>query len=176
MINITKFPYSKYIKNSQMSIIREESPFFKWKKKMKEPFQQKYMWIKRKCTQTDVILLVIRNFKLKLQGRKFLVVQWLRLWTSNVAGMSSIPGWGTKSSHAAQSSQEIKNNKIVKNKIKLHFLKSHKASYLLKKEQKMARDHISLLERQKLKILTILLATVWRSSNSFFQLLIYLFI
>ena len=31
-----------------------------------------------------------------------LAVQWLRLYTSNVGGMGSIPGWGTKISHAVQ--------------------------------------------------------------------------
>ena len=30
----------------------------------------------------------------------FLVVQWLRLHVSNARGLSSIPGWGTKISHA----------------------------------------------------------------------------
>ena len=50
MINITINLYSKYIKNSQMSIIRGESPFFKTEKKnSRSHFNKKYVWIKRKC-------------------------------------------------------------------------------------------------------------------------------
>ena len=38
-----------------------------------------------------------------------LVVQWLRLCTSNVRDKGSTPGWGTKISHAMWCSQKNKN-------------------------------------------------------------------
>ena len=37
-----------------------------------------------------------------------LVVQWLRFWASNAAGMGSIPDWETKIQHVKQRSQKIK--------------------------------------------------------------------
>ena len=37
-----------------------------------------------------------------------LVVRWLRLWASNARGVGSIPGWGTKISHAARHGQKKK--------------------------------------------------------------------
>ena len=45
-----------------------------------------------------------------------LVVQWLRLYASNARGTGSIPGYGTRISHAAQVSQKIKLN-ASKNKM-----------------------------------------------------------
>ena len=39
-------------------------------------------------------------------ARNSLVVQWLRLHGSTARGMGSIPGWGTKLSHARQCSQK----------------------------------------------------------------------
>ena len=41
-----------------------------------------------------------------------LVVQWLRICASTAGGMGSIPGWGTKIPHAAQSSQKQTKKKI----------------------------------------------------------------
>ena len=39
---------------------------------------------------------------LKRQCGTSLVVQWLRFYTPDTAGMGSIPGWGTKIPHDAQ--------------------------------------------------------------------------
>ena len=44
--------------------------------------------------------------KMRCQGT-FLVVQWLRFPTANAGGVGSIPGRGTKISHAAQRGQKI---------------------------------------------------------------------
>ena len=44
----------------------------------------------------------IKKKKKKEVLRTFLVVQWSRLHTSNAGGVGSIPGQGTKISHAAQ--------------------------------------------------------------------------
>ena len=55
----------------------------------------------------SVLLVVKKKFELKPQGRKYpdgLVVKTL----DPPGGLSSIPGWGTKISHAMQSSQKIK--------------------------------------------------------------------
>ena len=41
----------------------------------------------------------------------FLVVQWLGLHASNVAGVGLIPGWGTKILYASQCHQKLKINK-----------------------------------------------------------------
>ena len=41
-----------------------------------------------------------------------LVVQWLRLHVSNAGGMSSIPGWGTKISHAVHVAKKKKKKKM----------------------------------------------------------------
>ena len=41
----------------------------------------------------------------------FLVIQWLRLHVSNVAGVGLIPVWGTKILHASQCHQKLKINK-----------------------------------------------------------------
>ena len=39
--------------------------------------------------------------------RTSLAVQWLRVCASNAWGVGSIPGWGTKTPHAAQCGQNI---------------------------------------------------------------------
>ena len=41
-----------------------------------------------------------------------LVGQWLRLHVYNAGGMSSIPGWGTKISHAVRTAEKKKRCKI----------------------------------------------------------------
>ena len=41
------------------------------------------------------------DYLFKNKQRTSLVVQWLRLYTLNVGGMSLGPGWGTKISHTA---------------------------------------------------------------------------
>ena len=50
-----------------------------------------------------------------------MVVQWLRLCTSNAEGMDSIPGQGTKIPHAARCSKKKKKKK----KEKLNWKLSH---------------------------------------------------
>ena len=47
-----------------------------------------------------------------------LVVQWLRLHTSNAEGVGSIPGWGTKIPHATQWGQKKKKPKETISKVK----------------------------------------------------------
>ena len=47
-------------------------------------------------------LLLNIKFLKKNKRETFLAVQWLRLHTSNAGGVSSIPGWKTKSPQAAR--------------------------------------------------------------------------
>ena len=42
------------------------------------------------------------------------MVQWLRLHTPNARDIASIPGWGTKISHATQCSKKKKKKKTLK--------------------------------------------------------------
>ena len=53
----------------------------------------------------------------------FLAVQWLRLCTSNVGGLGSIPGWGTKIPCAIWYSQ--KERKRKRNKDKDYFFENN---------------------------------------------------
>ena len=46
-----------------------------------------------------------------LTYRTSLVVQWLKLFTSNAGGVGLIPGWGTKIAHAAEHGQKWKKKK-----------------------------------------------------------------
>ena len=48
-----------------------------------------------------------------------LAVHWLRLDASTAGGMSSIPGWGSKISHAVWHSQKVKKLKQMQKKINL---------------------------------------------------------
>ena len=52
--------------------------------------------------------LLVPSFPQKEAEGTFLLVQWLRLCSSNVGGSSSIPGWATKFPHAVQCSQKKK--------------------------------------------------------------------
>ena len=52
----------------------------------------------------------------KKKKRASLVAQWLRLHTSTAGGAGSIPGRGTKISHAVQHSQKILKKKRKKQK------------------------------------------------------------
>ena len=49
---------------------------------------------------------------LKKRAGNSVVVQWLRIHASTAGGTGSIPGWGTKISHATHSAAKNKNNKI----------------------------------------------------------------
>ena len=57
---------------------------------------------------------------LKKQCGTSLVVQWLRFYTPDTAGMGSIPGWGTKIPHDAQNGLKKKKKAIKKEKKKKH--------------------------------------------------------
>ena len=59
-----------------------------------------------------------------------LVVQWLRICASTAGGMGSIPGWGTKIPHAAQSSQKQTKKKIIHYDYKNKLL----GNYIFRKE------------------------------------------
>ena len=60
-----------------------------------------------------------------MEGETSLVVQWLRLCTSNAEGMDSNPGRGTKIQHAARCSKKKKETKKEKWNWKL----SHQKKY-----------------------------------------------
>ena len=52
--------------------------------------------------------LLVPSFPKKEAKGTFLLVQWLRLCSSNVGGSGSIPGWATKIPHAVQCNQKKK--------------------------------------------------------------------
>ena len=54
------------------------------------------------------------SFKVSMYLGLNLKVQWLRLHGSTTGGAGSVPGWGTKNQHAAQSSQK-QTEKLWKN-------------------------------------------------------------
>ena len=65
--------------------------------------------VNRPSIGTLEILYVGRKIKIKTTETS-LVVQWLRLRASTAGGTGSVPGWGTKISHAVWGSE--KNLKI----------------------------------------------------------------
>ena len=64
------------------------------------------------------------DFKTKSTGTS-LVVQWLRLHESTAGGVGSIPGWGTKISHATQCGQKTKQNTKTNPKSTIKDKKGH---------------------------------------------------
>ena len=78
-------------------------------------------------------LLPARVIILKCKVGVSLAIQWLRLCTSIIGGMGSIPGWGTKIPHAAWRGQKKRKEKKKKGRLMKPFpsSESFKGSHCL---------------------------------------------
>ena len=76
-----------------------------------------------------------------VEGLCWLMVQWLRLYTSSARGADLIAGWGTKIPHAAWCSQKKKVAEKAKGQLVAFWEGGTLASMSCKSERKDTRAH-----------------------------------
>ena len=79
MINIIRNLYSKYIKNSQKSIIRDKAQFLKWKKILKGHFNRVYVYKKEMHMNRCSVLLVIREIQIKTVRYQYIPLRMAKI-------------------------------------------------------------------------------------------------